>query len=145
MIIAGLVSGAIAGAIIIFFSHVAPYFGVGNFVRDLDQPHVFNKKISRRESHLLGILVFSLVSCLFGGLYTYFVERSVFVDFSFISIAGWGFLMAIFFGGVVMPLEGHGIFGVKEDVWYPVDLVLANFIWAILYWWIIKLWPYLLP
>ncbi len=145
MIIAGLVTGAIIGAIIIFISHVAPYFGAGDFVRDLDQPHLFGKKISGREGHLLGILIFSLVSCFFGGLYAYLVGQNVFTDFNFVSVLGWGFLMALFFGGVIMPLEGHGVFGVKEDAWYPVDLILANLIWGLLYWWLIKLWPYLLP
>lgn len=141
MMTAGLVSGAIAGAIIILLSHLAPRLGAGNFVRDLDEPHIFGKKISHRESHLLGILVFLLVSMLFGGLYTYLVEQWLFLDYSFVSVLGWGFLMALFFGGIVMPLEGHGVFGVKEDAWYPVDLILANLIWAVIYWWIIQLWP----
>jgi hypothetical protein len=137
----GLAAGAIAGAITLFLAHLAPMFGAGNFVRDLDEPHVFKRAISRREAHLLGVLLHLLMTAAFGGLYAYLVAAGVFLDFSLLPILGWGLVFTLFMGGVVMPIEGHGIFGVREDAWFPVDLLLTHVGWAVVFWWIIRLWP----
>ncbi len=141
MAILGLAAGAIAGAIMLFLAHLAPLFGAGNFVHDLDEPHLFRREISRREAHLVGVLVHVLMTAAFGGLYAYFVEAGIFPDFSLLPVLGWGFLVTLFMGGVVMPIEGHGAFGVREDAWFPVDLLLTHAGWAVVFWWIIRLWP----
>lgn len=140
MIPFAVVSGAIVGVILLFFSHIAPALGAGNFVRDLDQPYVFGKNITRREAHLLGACAHVLISTIFGGLFAYLVSFNIFPGFDFFSILGWGCILSLFVGGVVLPLEGHGLFGTKEDAWFPVDLFLTNILWSILFWWTMRLW-----
>ena len=141
MIQLGLAAGVIAGAVMLFLAHLAPVFGAGNFVRDLDEPHLFRREISRREAHLVGVLVHLLMTAAFGGLYAYLVIAGIFADFTLPSVLGWGFVVTLFMGGVVMPIEGHGVFGVREDAWFPVDLFLTHAGWAVVFWWIIRLWP----
>lgn len=140
MVLTGLAAGAISGAILLFLSHVAPAVGAGNFIRDTDRPHLFGKALSRREAHLLGILFHASLSTVFGGAYAYLVGLGLFADFGILSIMGWGLILSVFMGGVVLPLEGHGVFGVKEDAWFPVDLFLTNLGWAVLFWFIIRIW-----
>jgi hypothetical protein len=141
MVTLGFAAGAISGAIMLFLAHLAPVFGAGNFVRDLDEPHFFRRRISRREAHFVGVLVHLTMMAAFGGAYAYLAATGIFQDFSLLPILGWGLIFTLFMGGVVMPLEGHGLFGVKEDAWFPVDLVLAHAGWAFVFWWIINLWP----
>ncbi|MFZ2804408.1 MAG: hypothetical protein WA001_04245 [Patescibacteria group bacterium] len=144
MIAAALAFGALAGAFLLFLAHVAPSFGAGNFVRDIDEPHFFGRDISHREAHFLGMLMHLTLSGIFGGLYAYFVSAGVFTDYSLLPILGWGFLTSVFIGGVILPLEGHGIFGIKEDAWFPIDLVLTSLVWAVLFWGLMHLWPSLI-
>ena len=141
MIQLGLAAGTIAGAIMLFLSHLAPLFGAGNFILDLDEPRVFGREITRREAHVLGVLVHLLMTAVFGGVYAWLVETGMFLDFSLLPILIWGLLATLFMGGVVFPIEGHGLFGIREDNWFPVDLVITNVGWALIFWWIIRLWP----
>ncbi|MBI5654737.1 hypothetical protein HZC53_03750 [Candidatus Uhrbacteria bacterium] len=136
----GLAAGAIAGAIMLFLSHLAPYVGAGNFVRDLDVPHVFGREITRREAHVLGVLVHMLLTAAFGGLFLFLYSLGIFADLGIISVLEWGLVVTIFMGGVVMPIEGHGLFGINEDVWFPLDLLMTYVAWAAVYWWILQLW-----
>ena len=141
MILQALDDGAIAAVVLLFFSHIAPRFGAGNFILDVDEPHLFGKSITRREAHLVGALLHVLISMAFAGLYAYGVKFGLISDFGILPILGWSVVMTIFIGGVILPLEGHGIFGVKEDSWFPVDLLLTNVMWGILFWWLVTLWP----
>ncbi len=139
MLLFALAAGAMSGVILLFFSHLAPAFGAGNFIRDLDQPHIFGQPVTRREAHLLGALVHVLVATLFGGIYAYLVMLHIFLGYELLSLLGWSLVLSLFVGGIVMPLEGHGLFGVKEDTWFPVDLVLTNAVWSLLFWWIMQM------
>jgi len=140
MILTAAFAGILAGAIVLLLSHLAPLVGGGNFVRDIDKPHVFGREVMHREAHLLGILLHVLVSGWFGAIFAWLVRVGIFQNFDFVSIIGWGVVLSVFVGGVVLPLEGHGVFGVKEDSWFPVDLFLTNIGWSILFWWILRLW-----
>lgn len=133
-------AGVSSGAMVLFLSHIAPRFGAGNFIRDLDRPHVFGKAITRREAHLLGIFVHLLLSGIFGGIYAALVAIDVFSGFFLLPLLGWGLLLTLVLGGVVLPLEGHGLFGVREDAWFPVDLLLTNVLWSLLFWWLMRVW-----
>lgn len=141
MIWFALISGAFAGAVMTFLSHVAPAVGAGNFIRDLDQPRIFGKPVSRREAHVLGIVMHLTLSTVFGGAFAFLVDRMVFSGFTLLPILAWSLVLALFSGGVVLPLEGHGVFGVKEDSWFPIDLVITNVMWGLLFWLMMSLWP----
>jgi hypothetical protein len=143
MILLALAAGAISGAVILFFSHVAPVFGAGNFIRDIDKPRLFGKTITHREAHMVGVLTHLFISMGAGGLFAYLVSIGIFPGFGLLSLLGWSVVLTIIVGGVILPFEGHGLFGVDEDVWFPVDLFLTNAAWAILFWWFIRLWPLL--
>lgn len=140
MLFFGLASGIIAGSILLLVAHMAPYFGAENVIQDIDRPTLFGNALTRRESHLLGALVHLAASALFGLEYAFLVQMRVFDDVSLISILGWGVVFALFVGGVLLPLEGHGLFGVKEDAWFPVDLFLTSVLWSVVFWWLMKLW-----
>jgi len=141
MILEASAAGALSGAILLFFSHIAPAIGAKNFIRDLDRPRFFGKGISNREAHLIGALVHMLVSAVSGGVFGYLVLTGGIFDFDLFSIFGWSAIVALFIGGVILPLEGHGIFGTKEDAWFPVDLLLTQVIWGILFWWVMGVFP----
>jgi hypothetical protein len=141
MILQATAAGTMSGAILLFFSHIAPTWSAKNFIRDIDEPRIFGKKKSRREAHLLGAAVHILVAAIAGAGYALLMKASIVTEFSFLSVAGWSLIVGIFIGGVIMPIEGHGIFGVKEDAWFPVDLFLTQLMWAGLFWWIMGLLP----
>lgn len=140
MWILGAVAGASAGASLLLLTHVAPWFALQRVVRDIDEPRVFGKRVTRREAHLIGATVHIVISTLFGALYGHFVDQSIAPGFDVLPLLGWGGVMALVFGGIVMPLEGHGIFGVREDAWFPVDLSLTCMFWAVLYWVFTNVW-----
>jgi len=141
MILETAIAGTFAGAILLFFSHVAPIIGAGNFIRDLDQPRLFRANLSKREAHLVGALVHLLVSAGSGAVFGTLVFVGVVSDVGLLSILGWGLIVALIIGGIVLPLEGHGLFGTKEDAWFPVDLLLTQVIWGILFWWVMGVLP----
>jgi uncharacterized membrane protein YagU involved in acid resistance len=142
----GGIAGAGAGGILLFLSHIAPRFGAGVFVHDTDQPRVFGHEISRREAHLVGIMLHMALSFLFGAFYVFCADYNVFpaeglmVGYGALSLAVYAALMTLFMGGVVLPIEGHGLFGLREDSWFPVDLIITNILWAALFGIAVRLW-----
>ena len=141
MMMLGVVAGACAGASLLLLTHLAPFFAISRVVPDIDQPTTFFfKKLSRREAHILGAAIHIVTATLFGALYAYFVREQLAPGFTLLPLLGWGGVLALFMGGIVMPLEGHGIFGIKEDRWFPMDLFLTNFLWAFLFWVFVHVW-----
>lgn len=141
MIFPAFIFGLLAGVVLLFLSHIAPMLGAGNFIRDIDQPKLFGRALSFREAHFLGIFVHLVFSGLFAAAYAGLVAVQVFDGFDLLPLMGWGLILSIATGGILLPLEGHGLFGVKEDAWFPVDLVLTNILWSIVFWWMVHLWP----
>ncbi|MBI4138781.1 hypothetical protein HY479_01375 [Candidatus Uhrbacteria bacterium] len=133
-------AGVSAGAILLFFSYIAPYLGAGNFIRDLERPRVFGKPVSRREAYLLGVFSHLFISALAGIGYGVLVVLGLVSGFHLLPLLGWSLVLTLVSGGILLPLEGHGLFGTKEDAWFPVDLVLSNVLWAVLFWWLIRVW-----
>jgi hypothetical protein len=140
LLLVGAVAGFAAGAIMTFLSHIAPRFGAGNFIRDIDQPKVFGRDISRREAHLLGILVHLCLSLVFGVIYAYLIEIEIVSGFDWLSITFYSVVLAFFTGLIIMPIEGHGLFGRKHDPWFMIDVILTNLFWGLIYWSLAGLW-----
>lgn len=136
----GAVAGGSAGAVMTFLAHVAPAFGAGNFIKDLDRPQVFGKELSRREAHLLGILVHLCLSILFGLGFGYAVTMHWFSGFHLIPLFVYSIIVTIVTGVAVMPLEGQGFLGLKHDPWFIIDALLTNIGWALLVYLIAGLW-----
>jgi hypothetical protein len=140
LLLVGAVAGMSAGAIMTFLSHIAPRLGAGNFIRDIDQPQLFGREISRREAHLLGILVHLCLSLVFGLIFAHLVDRQIVSGFGFIPILFYSLALAIFTGLVIMPIEGHGLFGRKHDNWFMIDVILTNIFWGFIYFGLVGLW-----
>jgi len=139
-LLVGAIAGMAAGTILAFLSHIAPRFGAGNFIQDTDHPTLFGKPVSRREAHLVGLLVHILLSGFFGFAFALFVELGWLSDYAYLPMLIWVAVLTLFTGFVVMPLEGHGFFGRKHDAWFAVDALVTNLLWGHLFLVLIRLW-----
>jgi hypothetical protein len=129
----GAIGGFGAGAILFLLSHLAPRMGAGTFVRDLDQVCILGHDCSRREAHLIGAALHLGLSIIFGAAYVYAANQGMVTGFRTLPLALYALLLTIFMGGIVLPLEGHGLFGFKEDAWFPADLLITNALWVLLF------------
>ncbi len=136
----GSIVGMAAGTILAFLSHLAPRFGAGNFVTEKDIPKLFGKTISRRESYLVGLFMHLSLSALFGLLFAVCVELGWLSGFQYIPMLMFVIGLTFLIGLVIMPLEGHGLFGRKHDPWFMVDALLTNLIWGHLFLVLVSLW-----
>lgn len=147
MVLFGAIAGIVAGGIMILLSHLAPRYGaspagggINEYVKDIDVIHCFGRKCSRRESHVIGITVHTILYMFFGLLYAVGVDQGIVSGFGIIPLFFYLLLMTVMLGGIIMPLEGHGIFGVREDKWFVIDLAILNFGWVILYGAFMSIW-----
>ncbi len=136
----GASAGLAAGAVMTFLSHIAPQFGAGNFIRDMDRPVFFSRELSRREAHYIGILMHLAFALLAGLLFAFALDRHWVPAFAFLPIVGWSFILFLVIGLILLPLEGHGFFGSKHDAWFPVDLLLTCLGWGGLFYLFMQLW-----
>ena len=135
----GAYAGLAAGAILTFLSHVTPRIGAGNFIKEPDPATFFGRQLTRRESHLIGVLIHLFLSLLYGILFAFGVVQG-WVTFSLLPILAWSVVLLVFAGLIVMPLEGHGFFGTKHDPWFALDVFLTNILWGLIYLGLIRLW-----
>jgi len=125
-------AGFAAGAVMILLSHLVLRTG-GDDVRDLDQLRLFGKRYSRRESHIIGIIIHALLYGAAGIVFGALAHFGIFSADEPASYAAYTLILALVFGGVFLPLEGHGLFGAREDAWFAIDLIIANVIWVLLF------------
>jgi hypothetical protein len=124
-------AGIVASGLIIFLSHFASWFGV-EMSFDPDRARFLGRYVSKRESHTVGIVVHALLYAAFGMMFGALVMNAV-ATFEPFPLAIYALGVTCFLGGVIAPLEGHGIFGWKEDHWFGADLLLMNVVWAALF------------
>ncbi len=124
-------AGLVASILILTLSHLASWFGV-EMSFDPDRARFFGMRLSKRESHTAGVIVHVLLYAALGMIFGAFVMNDVFA-FRFWPLAIYAFVVTIFLGGVIAPLEGHGPFGWKEDHWFGADLLLMNIAWVSLF------------
>ena len=117
----------------IFLSHLAPSLGAGSFVKDMDVIRCFGRTCSRRESHVIGIMVHVALYLACGLIYGALVGQGVVSGYGALPLAAYAAIVTVFIGGVILPLEGHGLFGWREDHWFAADLFIMNAVWAILF------------
>lgn len=132
MILLSGIAGFVSALVVMGISHIAPRFGLSAFRRDMDEAKFRGKEFSHRESHVIGFLIHTILYTCFGIFFGVAETYGIF-SVSFSSIAMYALYITIFLGGVVIPLEGHGLFGWNEDHWFCVDLLVMDFIWAFLF------------
>ncbi len=130
--LAPLVAGFAAGGVLILLSHLAFRVGAGSGLREIDQLHFFGRTFSRRESRIVGILIHLILYGLAGSAFGILVQFGMLAH-TVLDLTEYLLILTLVFGGVILPLEGHGLFGLEEDPWFPVDLLIANAIWVILF------------
>ena len=131
-ILIGALAGLAAGTVLAFFSHLAPYLRPGDAREQGSGPHLFGHALSQREAHLLGLLIQLALATAFGAAYGWFLQLGWVGSFGILPLLLWSFALAFTTGAIVMPLNGHGLFGHKRDVWFFVNLLITNGIWALL-------------
>lgn len=131
ILLAGI-AGLGAGSILILLTHIAPRFGCDDLIKDPDAARFFGKTFSPRESHAIGVVVHLIVYGFFGMLFQVGVELGM-VAYLFLPLSAYAAVLTLFLGGVVLPLEGHGLFGWREDHWLAVDLLIMNALWVLLF------------
>ena len=70
--------------------------------------------MDRREAHFVGMFVHLLVSAIAGVGYGFLVDIGVVSGFGLFPLLGWSMILTLIIGGILLPLEGHGLFGVKR-------------------------------
>ncbi len=140
MVLAGLIAGIFAGAILLLLAHIAPYIGAGNYVSDIGRVSVLGQQITEREGQIMGILVHLMTSAGFGAIYAELVQHQYSPDFTFLGIMSWCLFITIVVAVIILPISGKGFFGVKEDPWFSIDLFITNVGWGVLYWFLVPLW-----
>jgi hypothetical protein len=131
ILLAGI-AGAAAGGIVILVSHLAQRVNAGGVVRDLDDLRLFGRAYSRRESHLIGLVINAFLYAAAGVGFGALVQFGILAHDA-AGLAVYILILTLVFGGVILPLEGHGLFGSREDAWFAIDLLIANVIWAMLF------------
>lgn len=124
-------AGIVASVLILILSHLASWFGV-EMSFDPDRARFFGMRLSKRESHVAGMIIHVLLYAAFGMIFGAFVMNGVFA-FRLWPLMIYAFAVTIFLGGVIAPLEGHGPFGWKEDHWFGADLLIMNVVWVSLF------------
>lgn len=128
----GGLAGLFAGTVLAFFSHIAPYFGARTFLQEGEYPNVFGYELSRREAHLMSLLLDVGLAAGFGAAYGWFVEQGWVDGFGIVPLVGWSCVLAFVIGLIVLPLDGQGLFGRKRGVWFFVDMLITKGVWALL-------------
>lgn len=139
-LLVGLEAGLAAGTILAFFSYVAPRFGAGNFVRELEPPAVRGRVLDRRETHVTGLLIHLAFSGVLGVVFAGGVRIGWIPGFTVWSVLVYSVVVAMLIGLLVMPLEGHGLFGRKHDAWFMADALITTVLWGALYLALLHLW-----
>jgi uncharacterized membrane protein YagU involved in acid resistance len=131
-LLAGLV-GIAASGFLMLCSVLLPKWFVSSAVHELDEVRFGSRVLSERESTILGVLLHFIFSFFFGAAFGTCLNAGI-LALNLLSMVIYGAIMVLILGGVVLPLEGHGWFGWKEDHWILVDLIAMNALWALMFW-----------
>lgn len=125
--------GVFTSGVLLLFSVIVPRWLVSKAVHELEVFRPGAGRMSKKESMLFGMVVHLIFSLFFGVLFGAAVMTGI-LSVNAVSMLIYFFVMSLFLGGVVLPLEGHGLFGWKEDHWIPVDLLAMNALWILIFW-----------
>lgn len=131
-LLTGIIGIATSG-LLMLLSAIIPRFFIAKVELRLDSIRFGTKQLSKRESSVLGILFHLILSFFFGVIFGACAVAGM-LSQGFLSFVIYWLFMSIVLGGVILPLEGHGFFGWKEDHWISVDLLAMNVLWVLIFW-----------
>ena len=105
--------GIVASGVLVLLSAIVPRWFVSEAVHELEVFRFGSKTLSKKGSRLVGILVHFIFSLFFGILF----GAGMTIGFFQLNLASMGTLsiiMTLILGGIILPLEGHGLFGWRE-------------------------------
>jgi hypothetical protein len=124
-------AGTAGGAVLIFLSFLLPHLGLIQHSRlEADPGHIHH--LPRREANILSVAVHLVLFGILGMILGICVRAGV-ASTSIGSVLGAGTIVTLIFGGIILPIEGSGVFGWKEDHWLGIDLFVMNVIWVVLF------------
>jgi hypothetical protein len=135
-ILAGAI-GVVASGVLVLLSVITPRWFVSEAVHELDVVRFGGRSLSKKESSLVGVLIHFIFSLFFGVLFGAGMNLGIF-DLHLVSMGMYSIVMTLILGGIVLPLEGHGLFGWREDHWIPVDLFAMNVLWVLIFWFVLS-------
>jgi predicted Na+-dependent transporter len=140
LILTSLYSAFGAAAILLFLSHLGPRLGKANFIMELEPPKIFGKDLKRREAHLIGVLIHFILYSIWGLLIGFALSAGWIPGLGPWVIIGVAIALTLIYSNIIMPLEGYGLFGKRHDRWFVLDSFLSQFVWAVLFALLMRLW-----
>lgn len=125
--------GIVASGVLVLLSAIVPRWFVSEAVHELEVFRFGSKALSKKSSRLVGVLVHFIFSMFFGILFGAGMTVGIF-QLNLASMGIFSIIMTLILGGIILPLEGHGLFGWREDHWIPVDLFAMNVLWIFIFW-----------
>jgi hypothetical protein len=125
--------GVTASCVLILFSFLLPRWFVSTAVHQIDAFRFGDRIFSKKESQTLGVFIHLIFSMFFGALFGVGMNMGIF-DVGLLSMTIYLVIISLILGGIVLPVEGHGLFGWREDHWIPVDLIAMNTVWIFIFW-----------
>lgn len=133
-------AGLASGAVIAVFSYIAPMISAGNFISRTEKSHIFGYSLTHREAAFLGLFVYLVFSMFIGWGYAYAVHIGWLPDFHFWTLCVCSSVAWVLVGLILVPFLGGGWFGIKHDIWMPIDALLSHILWVLMYWQLVRMW-----
>lgn len=125
--------GVVTSVAMMIVSAFIPRWFVSKAEHQLDVVRLRGRIFSKQESSILGVLLHIVFSLFFGVVFGVGMSFGIF-SLQISSMAVYFVAMSLVLGGIVLPIEGHGLFGWREDHWIPVDLLAMNVLWIFIFW-----------
>jgi hypothetical protein len=111
----------------------------------VDVKTFWGQRLTRGEVFWFGLFVHLLMAALFGALYELIVVKSSIHPFGLLSLIVYASFFYLLVGGAIFPVVGAGLFGRREGktVWY--ELLIVHYLFALIVWLAVYLFPALKP
>jgi hypothetical protein len=138
-----LVAGAIT-AIPGFVSELGKR-GPKNIPLLIDVKTFWGRALTRGEVFWFGLFIHLLMAAFFGALYELLVAKAFVQPYHLGNLVAYASFFYLLVGGIIFPIVGQGLFGRKEGktVWY--ELLMVHYLFALLVWLEVFLFPVLKP
>jgi len=111
----------------------------------IDVKTFWGRRLTRGEVFWFGLFIHLLMAVFFGTLYELLAVALLSHPYSLTSLVSYATFYYILIGGAVFPLVGAGLFGRREGrtVWY--ELLIVHYLWALIVYLAVFVFPALKP